>query len=170
MNGAANWAKAEYTYDEKNRRLTERYYDADGNNVLNGGNYWGIDRAYDDVGNVIRETYYDASGNIGPNRSGIVIVDKTYDEARHLTGQRYLDAAGAPMTVGGTYQLIQDYDENGNMVRETNLDADGNRMLNAAGWAQHDISYDEHKWRVAERFYNVEGAPALVNSGSTGIF
>ena len=169
MIGANGWATVKNGFNEKKQKISERYFSANGEPCLMNNSYWGVDLDYDAAGNVIRETYYDLSGSVGANGDGIIITEKSYNKAGKVAFQRFLDAGGNPMPVGGRYQVAMEYDGRNHLTRETNLDTDFNRILGAEGWCQHDITPDEHNWRLTERYSDTDGMPVLLNGDYSGI-
>ena len=163
------WCEHRTVFDDNRQKVSERYLGVDGEPVLFKDNYSGIDRVFDDNGNTVQETYYDATGSVGPNKSGIVIVRKEYNEAKKVVRQAYFDKDGAPMLVAGRCQVVQDYDEYGNMSSEILLDGEGARMLGADGWCEHRTVFDDRKQKISERYFGVDGEPVLFKGDYSGI-
>ena len=163
------WHVHDLQYDVAGNKAAERYTGLDGEPVLNKGDYSGIDWIYDESGNPVRETYYDATGAVGPNRSGIIIVERNYNEQGQVTGIRYLDAQESAMLVAGVYGMSVNYDSAGNVSSETVLDQDGNPTLHPDGWCIHRIMTNEAKQKIGERYYDVDGKPALFKGDYSGI-
>ena len=159
--GTEGFSTHDITYDENNRRVSERYYGVNGEPALYWRNYTGIDREFDENGNSIRETYYDLSGKVGPHRRGYVILEKEYNDKKQVILERYYDADSRPMEISGMFQKQMAYDEQGNVSVEIALDENGERILVPDGWNEHRMQYDADQQVVSEQYFGLEGEPVL---------
>ena len=166
---ADGWCEHRVFFNDIKQKVSERWLGVDGGPALFKQSYSGIDRAFDAQGNVVRETYYDQAGNVGANSAGIVTIERRFDDARRIVWYRYLDADGAPMAVKSVFECFQDYDEAGNIVRESLCDGNGNPALHADGWCEHQSVFNEAKQKVAERWFGTDGEPALYKDSYSGI-
>ena len=167
MNGEGGWAVAEYTWADSKHKTSERYFDASSKPVVLEDGYSGVDREFDDKMRTVAITYHDASGEVGPNDKGVITLRIEYNEKGRAGKRTYFDASGAPMLYEaiGAYGEAFEYDENGNISRDSLLDGEGQLMTGPNGWAAAEYTWADSKHKSAERYYGPDGELTLLPKG-----
>ncbi len=85
---------------------------------------------------------------------------------------RYYNSDGSPAEVDGCYGISRTYNAYGNKETESWLDADGNPMVTAEGYATARYDYDLSESDTVERYYetylDADGNPVQAANGSWG--
>ena len=90
---------------------------------------------------------------------------KDYNQDKKLTAQRYYDAEHNPAILAslGAYGQSYEYDDRGNQISNTRLDANGNPMAGAAGWSVVQNTYNDKNQKISERYFDAQNNPCLNN-------
>lgn len=108
-------------------------------------------------GNTERTDYFDSNGRItvaAELRYATCIVTVT-DNCKL---ERYYDDKGKPASrYNGYYGVLQEYDEKGNNISTTYLNADAEPMIMANGYATEIREYNDNKQVISIRYYDTEG-------------
>ena len=152
----------------------ERYYDENGEACARPEGNYGILRKYDDNGNCIRVSYLGADGKPMLNTYGYAIEDRTCTEDGKVKSVRYYDTNCAPIcTTYYGYGKTNEYDKEGNLVKITYIDENGNPMLAEIGYASAVRTFfkeGKDKGRVEKEFYfDTNGKPMQLGLGQSGV-
>lgn len=120
-------------------------------------------------GNTIRTDYIDDSGIIRV-AADAGYASKVVIELDIGTIEKFLDDKGELIKrYYGYYGILREYDENGNNIRVTYLDIEGNPLNTGMGYAIEERAFNEKKQITAVRYKNATGAPALTSLYGYGI-
>lgn len=164
-------------YDNFGQRISESYYDAEGQPVYCLGE---IDRAgnrpelcaeityeYDVKGNWVKSEYKDTDGNLMVHSDlGYAQVCRDHDEQGSATEERYYDTDRRPMaaTLGGYYSMDWIYSD-GNCTEYRYFDAEKRlMMLSGENYAIEKDQYDEYGRDILSTYCNADGEP-VINEG-----
>lgn len=119
-------------------------------------------------GNTERISYVNENGEItiaaDLKYATILIMDK-----RNSKLEKYYDDHGQPARrYSGEYAILREYDEHGNIVRNTSLDVRGNPILNTSGYAIEERRYNAAEQATSIRYFDTEGYPVRTVSNGYG--
>lgn len=78
----------------KDKVITESWFDADGQPMTIGDTYCRVEYTYDKIGNINREKYYDAEGKPIRCLAGYAIVYREFDEYNRIVYEKFYDTDG----------------------------------------------------------------------------
>ena len=55
--------------------------------------------------------------------------------------------------------MLREFNEQGNNIRNTSLNADSKPIINTSGYAIEEREYDQNKQVIAVRYYDTDGLP-----------
>lgn len=190
------YAKVEIEYDDLGNAIETRYYSE--NNELTTQQIYAVEKAeYDELGRVIHYSFLDADRK--PAKDYHTDIYLTYDERNHLIKSQ-------PMKYEDRDYMFTDYDvfaygqeckfdEHGNMVERTYLDADGGilqkkvtdynddclpvvemyygesnvKILGPDGYWKKLIEYDERNNETHISYLGTDGKPIVLTEGYSQI-
>lgn len=120
---------------------------------------------YDDAGRSIGWSYLDDKGQPLDKQDDAAFHEYTRDARGRLMRVVYLDAAETPRAVAGRFCYERSLDGRGRLVRETNLDSEGNRMLDDSGYAIEETRYDGWDRVVEIRHLGIHEEPVDTSDG-----
>ena len=159
--------RAVFTYDTEKHRLSERYYDTEGNLTIMKKGYAGVDHEYDDAGNDKKCKYVGLSGEYEENKEGVAIIKRTYNKLRQVVKEEYRDPENNS-TINqrlGYCFVEKEYDEKGNIIRRAFFDADKKPFYLLDYYVAVEDKYDENKRITEESYYDADGKPTLSSKG-----
>ncbi len=119
-------------------------------------------------GNQIRTEYVDNEGKITIAADlGYAIRIDTITNNRKLE-QYYNDNFEPKRSNSKSYALLKEYNSIGKVQRYTYLDANGDPMINHAGYAIQVCEYNEHGNLSKEHYYGINGEPICTSSNAYG--
>ncbi|MBR4607578.1 MAG: VanZ family protein [Lachnospiraceae bacterium] len=161
------------TYDEEGHKVSERYFDKNGEPVIFVSGYHEVVNLYENDRNVL-STYLDEHENPIISELGYAILRRTYYDEKPIVGkvayEYYFDESDKPIAVSrGQFGIHNEYDEDGQLVAITYLDADGNAMRNNLGYAMIKKTYYENGSLDTETYYDEYGKPMALTNGQYGV-
>ena len=119
-------------------------------------------------GNVEKTDYYDRDGSITIAADlGYATVTITKNKNSKL--EQFFDDKGEPVSrYDGYYQRLREYDEKGNIIRNTYLDYEGNPVVTLYGYATEEREYNDQGQLIIVRYYDADGNPAQTFSYGYG--
>lgn len=158
-----------FTYDEDGRIVEVRFLGQDGKVR---GNKLGLaikQYEYDDDDNWIQVKYLTAKGNPSHDGNNCPLVKLEYDKWGNRIRERYFTIDGKPsyrtdLSVCG---FAYEYDDEGNNVNRSTVDASGKLMMCKYGYAQMKYSYNSNCFVTKVEFLGVNGERAN-NVGNEG--
>jgi len=166
-----------WTYDSRQRKISETYWDAQGNIlVIKPENYAGWNAVYDDRGNQIELTYFGADGKgLVDSQYGYARLASVYPDQQGAARREWFRANGeslsnltvtyrshgsrtetTPSGIGGT--VIRTFDRAGHETECEYLRADGTRELHLEGslaFSRFEEDFDRYTRSIAKRYYDL---------------
>ena len=163
--GSGIWG-VRYLWDEQDRLAGVRFTDRDGGDMCSYTGAAGADYLYNENGLPVRQTNADAEGK-PLEYHGTAYYTVQYDENGRITEQRSFGADGLPArTADGNCAKIMTYNEKGNRLTETLLDADDEPVAGSAlGVCRTAMEYDRLGRVARQAFQNGNGEPATASNG-----
>ena len=116
-------------------------------------------------GNKERIDYVNEDGRItvaADMRYATVVVTKS----ENYRLEEFFDEKGTSTSrYSGEWAILREYDEQGNNIRNTSLDVDGNLVLNTSGYAIEERKYNETNQNITVQYYDTEGLPVETRNG-----
>lgn len=166
-------AGVKYYYDEQGNNTKTVYVDIDGNKFMTTSGYSVTNAEFDDNGYVVKRTFEDANGNLTEvvndgDTYGIIKLEHNKDG--QLTSMRYFDVLGEPITLSsGNHGVLYKYDEVGNCILTSAIDANGNICKANGYYAQTSHKYDDRNREVERTYLNPDGTASTNNEGISAI-
>ncbi len=161
-------AETRMDYDGNKNRISERYFDQDGNSVMINTGYAEVRRAYKDR-RMTEERYYDPDGNPVTIAAGYAGKTRSYDAEGNITRETYYDEEWHPVNcVNGYATDEREYDADRNMILQRFLDADDHLVVTGSGYAEVHRAF-ENDLLIREEYYGSDGMPYAQDSGYTSI-
>ena len=177
----AGYAGLHTDYDTNKKPVREEYLNTGGSlarpsDVKKG--YSAITYQRDEKGNVLLESYFDQNDNpiesasgYAAVRKGYAAVRKTYNDQNKPVKTEYLGTDGERTAItNGTSAVINEYDANGNMIRESYEDEEGNQHAIQSennkdpqkyySYVEIRKTYDEQNKLIEEAYFDADGDPA----------
>lgn len=152
----------EYTYDDKGRVVLVKGLDINGSPRNDRNGRCAVSYEYDDDDNLIRLTTQNTAGQSvgGPDNCASVAYET--DEWGNTTAERYYDAEGkaALRVSAGAYGYLHEFDERGNRITSTAIDANGRPMADAGGAARRTMKFNENGRMTEIAWSDTNGKPA----------
>ena len=158
--------EARYAYDAKGYRVTESFFDGEGEPMYCTQGYAKSQSTYDDQGRQIRLMLFDPEGKPAPALYGACGCDVTYDENGYLQSITALDENGnAVQSDLGYVSTFYVNDDRGNPVRSEYRDENGQLMGAEGGVAVYVYEFDGTGNQTSVSFYNSEEQPCDGGNG-----
>jgi len=135
---------------------SEAYFDTDGNPRCINRGYAQIRTFYNDRGFVSRNEYYDENGNLKRGVGNYAVVEYGYDAYGNNDKVQFYDEKNQPCYSNGFSGIHRIY-EDGDMISECYLDAEGRPMLYKGKYHEIHDEFDENGNCVKRAFYDTEG-------------
>lgn len=162
------YASVEMNYDEAHNRISEQYFDTDGNLTRASFGYAAVKRIFD-KNRMIEEAYFDEVGAPAVIAAGYSGKKRTYDEMGNVTSESYFNDLGALSNcINGYARVEKEYDDEKNIIMQRFLDSDGHLVVTGSGYAEvHRIYQGEHLTR--ETYYGADGEVLVQPAGYCAI-
>lgn len=154
----------------------ERFYDEHGEPVKRYSKYYAILRSYDEAGRNAHITYLGLDGEPDTTAYGYSDVCRTYNDKGKIETEKYYDGSGnRACSYSNGYGLRNEYNDRGQKIRTTYLDAEDRPMVIGLGYASATYRYHEDGGpdggKAAYEFYfDAEGEPAALSLGQYGVY
>lgn len=161
----------ERLYEDKINVTRIVYMDKSGQPALNKEGFQSLLCGFDEYNKLIKEKF------IGIDGESVIVPCRGYAEIyyeRDIKGnilkEMYFDEKEKPMAMpSGQSGRSYVYDEKGRMIQFTNLDANGNSVVSADGYATLKCKRDEKKdYVIDEHYYDEKGDPIALGEGQYG--
>lgn len=169
------YAVEERKYNNKNELLCIRYYDTDGKPALSASFGFGSINEYDENGHNIMTTYIDEQGNPMLTKQGYASIIRQFytddgpDRGR-VKNEFYFDEQGEPVALSlGQYGLYKEYNELGQGIVLTYLNAEGKPIVTKKGYTTVIRTFKADNNVVTQQYYDVEGNPFSLSEGQYGV-
>lgn len=124
-------ASVHYEFDQENNKISETYYDPDGQPLIRPEGYIGIRCTYTHFSHqILSMTYIGADYQpINAIGLGYAEIRYEYDGRRRLIRESYYDTEGKAVACEkGYHSIARQYDEAGNVISEKYIDPEGQEM------------------------------------------
>lgn len=169
------YAIEEREYNTKSELVGIRYYDQEGKPALSVSNGFGCIKDYDKNGNNIKTTYVDEHGDPMMTKQGYASVIREYyandesDKGR-VKKEFYFDEQEKPIALSlGQYGLYKEYNELGQDVLLTYLNANGDPIKTNKGYVSVIRSFQTNNYVATEQYLDINGNPYSLSEGQYGI-
>ncbi len=153
--------------NKKNQVLGVSFEHADGSPATCEDGWSSCANELDEAGRVLSVKYYTADGSLTDRGAGYAWERTEYREGNETRITRY-DLNGELTEAPGGYSTLCQVWQEEKIVRETFLNAEGQRILNRDGVGAIRYTYD-HAGRVTQVSYeDLNGAPCLCQNGYCG--
>lgn len=162
-------------YNEENRNIATWYYDEEGKPVRTRLYGYGAINEFGNNGLNNKITYINDSGKPMVTDQGYASVVRYYylDDALNngkVESEFYFDELGKPVALSlGQYGVHKEYNEFGQEIVLTYLNADGEPKNNNKGYATVCRTYADVYGIVTELYYDTEGEPVPLSEGQYGV-
>lgn len=159
---------------ENGSRL-EHFYDEEGEPIQRYSGYYGILREYDDEGRNYHIQYLDVDDS--PVITGYGYSDKylTFYDTGKIKTEKYFDPNGNPIcSAAYGYGLLNEYDEQGNLIKITYLNKQDKPMKVGLGYAMvtrniYKTEGQENGKIESEFYFDETGEPVALSLGQFGV-
>lgn len=160
--------KYEYTYNSRNEKIEERFYNSNGKLTISSQIGAAICRyEYNDKGECIATSYFGVDEKPCRSAEGWSSATYAYDVFGNIVKQCFFGTDGNPMPVSEFPPVgIAEYDKWGNMIYVAGQDSKGN-FVNAAGesWSIMRKEYDKNNRVISISYFNTKDKPTLCSDG-----
>ncbi len=162
------YAEARMDYDGNKNRISERYFDKDGNSVMISAGYAEVRRAYKNR-HMTEERYFGPDGCPVSVAAGYAGKMCSYDASGNLTREAYYDEEWHPINcVNGYTSDERESDADRNVIVQRFLDMSGHPVVTGSGYAEVHRVYDQGHL-IREEYYGSDGMLYTQNAGYTSI-
>lgn len=163
---SARYAIRKAIWDQDGNRISDAYFDKDGNPTLSKDGCSQIVRAYNQKGFLISTRYLDTSGQKTVEKYGIHEWVVEYDSRGNRTLTKYFDTRGKPIRIDFGYHCVKTkYDANNNDVEERYFDEYGNPIFSKHGYHRGVKTYDTFGRKLSDETYDEQGRPVADSDG-----
>ena len=156
------------TVNKSHKVTSIRFEHADGSAAVCPEGWARCERELDAKGREVSAKYYDLSGQLMVLSGGYAYEERAWDGDDSCTVTRF-DAGGNRIErAGGAAKVRQDFNEEGQLIRETCLDASGKVMADDEGIAVRTYLWDGEGHLVQVRFADASGRAAESRGGYAG--
>ncbi len=154
------FATRKWKFDDLNRRIETRYFDADGSAIQNQWGVYGTAFAYDSNNRVIKETYLGADGQPkAAAGSKTAFETKQYDALGNVIENAFFEEDGTPISEFAAIEKLT-RDRFGNLLLTEGFGPDGDRRpLQTTGRASAAYTYDDLGNTLTEESFDPLGRP-----------
>ena len=161
------WHYKKGTFDNKNRQLSESYYDVRDQPVNRPSTIHRIAFTNDELGRRIATEFFGADGSPGSRPDRVHKVTQAHDRMGRVIKESYFDSSNNPMMIPEGFQSVTyRRDSLGNIIQRSFFDAEGNATTLMPDARVHRValSYDDSGHAVEEAYFDTDGKP-LVGTG-----
>lgn len=159
----------ECTYDNQGNRLSVKYLDSDGHDVMSKIKGVAGYRYYYKNGLLEKRESVGIDGSVVYDTEGFAVLSYAYDKNGYVSQVRYCDVDGLLSPVGnGIASVSFENDGKGTILVMKNYGLDGNLKLNSSGYAGTVASVDSVGNIIEYRTYGIDWTPCLNSDGSSG--
>ena len=153
------FAEERIAYDRKGRPLSIRYFDGNGQPIVNAQGESRIAYTYnDDKQEVLRSNYVNDA--LAENAEGVAIERVQHNKDGQSTHTSWQDAEGkAVAAADGTLSVLSEHNGSENLQRTRYCGADGQMRSNCRIWAEHLVRTTPDGEVVWECFNGADGLP-----------
>lgn len=144
------------------------YINHRGEAIENVDGYAVIRLYFNSFGLIEKVRYFNSQDKPCLHANGNHGFDSTFDEEGYEAIRKYvgLDGCTPIKIISGVYGRAFIFDtEEGYLLRETNIDDNGQRMLDADGYCTIEYTYDSDGKQIKESYYDIEGEICLGHKG-----
>lgn len=169
------YASEERTYNDNCQIITVKYIDDEGNPVWTPAYGYGKINDYDENGLNYKTTYVDANGQPTMTNLGYASVVRQYYSSDGMDNGRvenefYYDEHDEPVALTlGQYGLHKEYNELGQGITLTFLDAEGNPIATNKGYTTIVRTFKPDNNVATEQYYDLQGEPFSLPEGQYGV-
>lgn len=156
-----------YTYNSRNQRINETYYNTSGQLTLGEKKYAIVKNEYDKKGNRVKASYFGTDQRPCKTADGYSSVTWEYDQFGNIVKQCHFCIDGKPTDPSDTTPVyIAKYDNRGNQIYVASQDGHG-KFMNFKGekWAINKIEYDNKGNKTSDSYFDAQEQPASCNDG-----
>lgn len=159
-----------HAFYDKKQRISEEYYDLDGNPYYGSWGYAAKSMEYDKNSNIVREVYYDQDGQRTLNDSGCSEVRRTYDGNNRDIRDDYYGVEGERTALyDGRGISMFNYDAYGRMTEIIYYDINEEPVLinsePVGGYHKVVRTFDDHGRLYTESFIGPDGELIMTTAG-----
>ncbi len=162
-------ARTRSTFDEHDNQLSVAFFDQADKPVRGVAGWAVLQNRYDGRGNITDTRTLDEHGQlVRPNGSGAAVVRRDYDGQGRAIRTAYFDEHDKPLALSGSFSEASAYDEFGQLVRLTGMDAAGKPTRNADGVVTQILHHDASGRQDDVRFLDEFDKPTIARNGTSG--
>ena len=110
-------------------------------------------------GDTERTDYINENGEIS-TASDLKYATILVTQGENYRLEKFFDDKGEPTRrYSGEWAMLREFNEQGNNIRNTSLNADSKPIINTSGYAIEEREYDQNKQVIAVRYYDTDGLP-----------
>lgn len=154
------FATRKWKFDDVNRRIETRYFDADGSATQNQWGIYGTAYAYDSNNRVVKETYLGVDGQPkAAAGSQTAFETKQYDALGNVIENAFFQEDGTPISEFAAIEKLT-RDRFGNLLLREGFGPDGKRQpLQTTGRSSAAYTYDHLGNTLTEESFDPLGRP-----------
>jgi YD repeat-containing protein len=155
-----------FKYDERGKRVEERYFDAKENPCLNRDGLHRARGGYDERGNQVEVVYFGVDDRPCINRKGFHRATGRYDESGNRVKEANFGVDDRPcLNRNGVHKDVTRFDERGNRIEQAHFGMDGRPCRNRHRFHKATGRHDDRGNLVEEAFFGVDERPCLHADG-----
>ena len=167
IDGAAGYAAQVFRINKKNQILGISFEHADGSPATCADGWSSCEKTLDSSGREVCTKYYTADGLLTDRGAGYAWEETLYT-GRNITQVTRYSLEGQKLETEGGYTTLQQEWKDERVIRETFLNADGQRILNRDGIGGISYGYDGDNRVVRVQYEDLNGKPAERMEGYAG--
>ena len=161
-----NWHRHVMTYDNKNQKIEESYYDIKGDPAAVEGKASTIRYEYDAYGNITKFSYFDASGKPTTCKNGFSVTVHEYDAFGNNVHELNYGTDGKPIDPKvWCPEAVAEYDRFGNCTYRAAKDGKGSFIpFQSEDFSIVRNEYDDHGNQTTESYFDKGDKPIVATS------
>ena len=171
---SAGYHKVVSEYDDRDNDLADAYLGNQDQSIgVRGSEVSGKHYVYDEDNNRTETVNIGVKGDVVPDLAGIAKIRNEFDRGNLLTETRYdsLNRKTRSLSSGDGVAIIRfEYDNAGNIVRESFFDTAGKPMNNQAGVQEFAVFYSPDNMITQLMYFDAFGKPCSNDDGIHSIF
>ena len=162
---AEGYAIIKKSYDTRGNVISEIYCGVDDWPCVLSTGYVGIKYEYDSRGNEVKRVFIGQDGKTSLTVDGHTGIESEYDSRGNKTKVKYINEQSG-------YRVLKsqqfEYNERGNLIKCSHIDADGKLYLDDEGFAGWQSEYDARDNEIKRIYFGADGKPCLIRGGFAG--
>jgi hypothetical protein len=157
--------------DEQGAVVKIRFFDTRKQPIRNDDGVAGQDRVNDERGRLVVRRYVDVDGSLHAGSNGKCIEAVIRDKLGRIVESQNRDCDGHPIPESTKSHVVttrRQWNERGQLLRETYFDSSGGQAVNESGIAGQEFQYNERGQVAEKRYLSLDGSsPSASSEGGT---